>query len=60
VSELGAARKRDLQGASTRPSTATDAVVVANKTGRGEIVYADVFLGAKTFDTSYVLTVAPA
>ena len=60
VKEQGAARKRDLQGASIRPSTAAESVVVANKTSRGEIVYADVFLGANTLDASYVLTVAPA
>src|SRR5204863_83127 len=47
VKERGAARKRDLQGVSTRTSTTADSVVVANKTGRGEVVYVDVFLAAK-------------
>ena len=60
VSERGAARKRDLQGVSRKAATATDSVVVANKTGRGEIVYADVFLAAKVLDASYTLAVAPA
>ena len=60
VSERGAARKRDLQGVSRKASTAADSVVVANKSGRGEIVYADVFLATKVLDASYTLVVAPA
>jgi subtilisin family serine protease len=60
VGERGAARKRDLQGASAKPATATEAVVVANKTGRAKIVYADVFLAAKVVQASYVVAVAPA
>ncbi|HEX6699597.1 MAG TPA: S8 family serine peptidase [Gaiellaceae bacterium] len=60
VNERGAARRRDLQGTSKRASTATDSVVVANKTAKGEIVYADVFLASKVLDASYTLTIAPA
>jgi hypothetical protein len=60
VKERGAARKRDLQGVSTRTSTTADSVVVANKTSRGEVVYVDVFLAAKVLAASYTLTVAPA
>jgi subtilase family protein len=60
VRERGAARKRDLQGVSKRASTAADAVVVANKTRRGEMVYVDVFLAAKVLDAEYRLTLTPA
>jgi hypothetical protein len=47
-------------GASTRASTATESVVVANKTARSRIVYADVFLAPNVVQASYVLTVGPA
>jgi hypothetical protein len=60
VGERGPARKRDLMGASTRASTATESVVVANKTARSRIVYADVFLAPNVVQASYVLTVGPA
>jgi hypothetical protein len=60
VKEQSAARKRDLLGTSAKPATAADAVFVANRTARGEVVYADVFLAAKIVQASYTLTVAPA
>jgi hypothetical protein len=60
VGERGAARRRDLMGASTKAETATESVVVTNKTGRGQVVYADVFLAAKVVQASYTLAVARA
>jgi hypothetical protein len=47
-------------GASTKAETATESVVVTNKTGRGQVVYADVFLAAKVVQASYTLAVARA
>ena len=60
VAERGAAKKRDLMGSSSNVSTASDSVVVANKTARGVLVYADVFLATKVVQAAYKLTVAPA
>jgi len=59
VTEHGATRRRDLLGTSTRTSSATESVVVANKTARSKIVYADVFLASSVVQASYTLTLAP-
>lgn len=59
VFEKGAARKRDLIVASTRPGTATEVVSVANKGGTGAIAYTRVFLGPDALDAYYSLTIAP-
>ena len=60
MTERGATRRRDLLGVSTRTSSATESVVVANKTARSKIVYADVFLASSVVQASYTLTLAPA
>ena len=57
VGEVGAARAADLLGASTRPGRARDTVAVSNRTGHGEIVYADVFLGEDVATAGYDLAV---
>jgi hypothetical protein len=59
VGESGAARKRDLAGASQRTGTAADALAIKNTTTRGAYYYADVFLGrsAGVGDASYSITV---
>jgi hypothetical protein len=59
VFERGAAARRDLLGFSAHAGARFERVTLSGR-GRGQYVYADVFLPKKGVAASYTLTVAPA
>jgi len=58
VLEHGTLRRRDLVGASARPGTAAESVVVRNRGKRTAIFYVAASLGAQPGDAQYALSVS--
>ncbi|HEY2940101.1 MAG TPA: hypothetical protein VGJ27_09830, partial [Gaiellaceae bacterium] len=60
VAERGAALRRDLLAASTKPGNTVETLVVGGRPFAGRYVYVNVFLGPQVASAAYSLSLAPA